>query len=161
MYVCIPHVSGTLQGIRSLEARITDSCELPCSSGNQTQVLWKSSLCSYPPIQLTIPTFMFFSELEKKCVIKGLVLFCSIPYTRLARESVSPGTLLLISLLRSHQSLLVPFQSLLGWTRKVKHLEVDCFPAATMAVTMAFHLFSLERQDVERQVEMMCSEERN
>lgn len=73
---------------------------------------------------------MFFSELEKKCVIKGPGLFCSNPYTRLAHGSMSLATLLLISLLRFLLSLLVPFQSLLGWTRKVKHLEVDCFPVA-------------------------------
>lgn len=48
---------------------------------------------------------------------------------RLVSQCSQPATSLPISLLRSLLSLLVPFQSLLGWTRRAKHLEVDCFPA--------------------------------
>lgn len=30
MSVCIPHVSGTLQGIRLPDMEVTDRCKLPC-----------------------------------------------------------------------------------------------------------------------------------
>ena len=41
-----------------------------------------------------------------------------------------PTTLLPISLLRTHLHLFLFLQSLLSWTGRVKHLEVECFPVA-------------------------------
>lgn len=41
-----------------------------------------------------------------------------------------PTTLLLISLLRTLLPLFLLSQSLLGWTGRAEHLEVECFPAA-------------------------------
>lgn len=63
-------------------------------------------------------TFTALSGLKKKCVTKGPGLFCSNPYAWLARESGSSACYLTTRLFRSLLSLLVPFQSLLSWSRR-------------------------------------------